>query len=606
MNSNCLKVVALLLLATHSWAHLTFDPYALKLIRDKFEKKLDTNYFFYDKKDRMENSFECLAEDGPYCQYLNGKMIHQESFNNSEDYERMKATSYGSIIRQTAYSILSQLRSQTNKGSDMLFYENRREILDELIFPQYFNRYMQLIFTFETFKAEDVEKPADRTITYDIEAAHFNTYLHPSLNHDIVVEVKVANLTIAAKKSTFVLEAIKPVTKMFSSFTALTSDDELEKVRFGQHKPQGNYLFTKTDSSEGVLKYSHKVLFQYLFARLHSSEEVTMIREGEVVKKTVSKAQNIEGLLAGKSVFNLSVSREDSTAKSSQDGWYRRYPKEPVFIDELRIGSNIDIDNVHVWFDISKFEKESAEIAKQKLKDLTQKPVSPAGVDPSDPAIMEFLKKNGLGNAKVIKLDDLGKIKEELEKQINKADPNSKSSKQEAKKETSEDTTKGKQDSNSKTTNKADPQKEAPRKSVNKEDLENDLSKMRESLIQFFQILSQLNDKDAEYVQNMAEKLESYLKSADQGIEAQINAELFLFEEFAKNLQSQLDDNRLHKDQKKRFLKIVNNFKNTIQELKKVLLLLKKAKSEKEIEEISEEYILLKRLAWQKLMEDGL
>ena len=50
------------------------DP--LQYLINKFEKKMDTNIYYFKNYERQQNERHfCLATDGPYCSFLNGKFL---------------------------------------------------------------------------------------------------------------------------------------------------------------------------------------------------------------------------------------------------------------------------------------------------------------------------------------------------------------------------------------------------------------------------------------------------------------------------------------------------------------------------------------------------
>lgn len=50
------------------------DP--LDFLINKFEKKLDTNIYYISKYERQRNDrFFCLSSDGPYCSFINERLL---------------------------------------------------------------------------------------------------------------------------------------------------------------------------------------------------------------------------------------------------------------------------------------------------------------------------------------------------------------------------------------------------------------------------------------------------------------------------------------------------------------------------------------------------
>ena len=56
------------------------DP--LLYLINKFEKKMDTNIYYVLNYERQKNEKHlCLAADGPYCSFLNGKYLGSMRFS---------------------------------------------------------------------------------------------------------------------------------------------------------------------------------------------------------------------------------------------------------------------------------------------------------------------------------------------------------------------------------------------------------------------------------------------------------------------------------------------------------------------------------------------
>ena len=47
-----------------------------KVVKQKLEKDIDTNYLFYDHvRSQVKNPYICNAEDGPYCKFASGTSL---------------------------------------------------------------------------------------------------------------------------------------------------------------------------------------------------------------------------------------------------------------------------------------------------------------------------------------------------------------------------------------------------------------------------------------------------------------------------------------------------------------------------------------------------
>ena len=151
-----------------------------------------------------------------------------------------------------------------------MFYENKREILDEILFPQYFSREMLLIFTFETFEIGIVDRLADKTVTYEVEQTRFNTYVYPEIRSSLAIDVEVKGVYIPGRTSPIVELGLKTVKKFMNTFGLLQSDLEVEEIRFGKTSPQGIYAYT-TDKP-ALFTYNVPVFFMFAFTRFHTVE----------------------------------------------------------------------------------------------------------------------------------------------------------------------------------------------------------------------------------------------------------------------------------------------------------------------------------------------
>ncbi len=180
-------------------SHMSYDSFALRQIREKFEKKIDTNYFLHSKAARQQStSVQCSSEDGPYCSFVNKKTIIDNIELNNTEYIIAKNGALGEILRKSSGEVIYQTMRQNERGSDFLFFDNTREIMDELLYPQLFSRASHFIFTFETFERGKQEKRADRVVHYDVDRSRFNSYLYPFLKDDLIVHVNVSNVWVPA------------------------------------------------------------------------------------------------------------------------------------------------------------------------------------------------------------------------------------------------------------------------------------------------------------------------------------------------------------------------------------------------------------------------
>lgn len=178
-------------------AYLKFDPYALHLIHDKFEKKIESNYYMVDKSARQKMgaaTTECLSEDGPYCPFLNGESINDRVETKNELYLLAKNSNIGLSFIDQGNRILKHNRQQSDPNHEALFFEKNRLILDELLYPSLFSRTMRLVFTFETFPTGKSESPFNKTSSFDIEASNFNSMLYPELSRSLIVSVAITNI----------------------------------------------------------------------------------------------------------------------------------------------------------------------------------------------------------------------------------------------------------------------------------------------------------------------------------------------------------------------------------------------------------------------------
>lgn len=244
--------ISVLILLGHVSCHISFDPYALKLIHEKFEKKIDTNYFLYDKAFRQkEDSVECASEDGPYCTFLNGKSFNSEIETNNSDYLAYKQATYNDLLR-AGYGVLSSTKQNIKKGSDFLFYDEKRKIFDELLYPQFFYRSIYFIFTFETFPTGHSERPLSRRVDFGVEAKEFNNILYPHLSRQFTLYVQVDGVFTPSLSTPIVDIGLKTLKRVVNSFGFLASDSELEEIRFGRNPPQGNFVFTKHSEGNSI------------------------------------------------------------------------------------------------------------------------------------------------------------------------------------------------------------------------------------------------------------------------------------------------------------------------------------------------------------------
>ena len=329
--------------------HMGFDPFALKVIREKFEKKIDTNYFMLDKSMRQQpNAVQCSSEDGPYCPYINGKNINDNIEKNNTEYLRTRNSALGESIRLASAQVLAGMKRENSRGSDLLFYESQREILDELLYPSMFSRSTHFVFTFETFTLDKAEKKIDTTVTYDVEGSRFNTYLYPHLSNDLLVSVDISNMYLPSSSSPLLTYGMKTMKRFMNSFGMLSTDTDMEEIRFGRSIPQGTYSYTK--DRQGTIKYSEDVFFQFIFARIHN------------VNSNV-KNSTISGYYNDTQVFSIEVSID-----KQMNGWKRYYLDNNPMINKIVIGHNLDVDNIHTYFSLSHYEKKMKGKKREELK----------------------------------------------------------------------------------------------------------------------------------------------------------------------------------------------------------------------------------------------
>jgi hypothetical protein len=192
-------VCALLLYSRPALGHMSYDSFALRQVREKFEKKLDTNYFLHGKAARQQpGAVQCSSEDGPYCSFVNRKAIVDPVERNNSAYLIAKEGALGEVLRRSGGEILYHTQRQVDRGSDFLFFDNKRELLDELLYPQLFARTAHFVFTFETFERGKQEKRADKVVQYEVEGSRFNSYQYPFLKDDLVVHVNVSHIWVPA------------------------------------------------------------------------------------------------------------------------------------------------------------------------------------------------------------------------------------------------------------------------------------------------------------------------------------------------------------------------------------------------------------------------
>lgn len=177
--------------------YLKFDPYALHVIHDKFEKKIESNYYLVDKATRQKaglGTTECLSEDGPYCPFLNGESFNDRLEANNDLYLMAKSSNIGMSFLEQGNRVLKHNRQQADPNNEVLFFEKNRLILDELLYPNLFSRTMGLVFTFETFPTGNSLAPFNKTVTFDIEGSNFNAMLYPQLAENMVIRVWLTNI----------------------------------------------------------------------------------------------------------------------------------------------------------------------------------------------------------------------------------------------------------------------------------------------------------------------------------------------------------------------------------------------------------------------------
>lgn len=197
MAGNITSLIWIVCLLNTALGYLKFDPYALHVIHDKFEKKIESNYYMVDKSTRQKAgkaSTECLSEDGPYCPFLNDESFNDRVETNNNLYLMAKSSSIGMSFMEQGNRLLKHNRQQADPNNEVLFFEKNRLILDELLYPHLFSRTMGLVFTFETFPTGNSLAPFNKTVTFDIEGSNFNAMLYPKLSENMVIRVLLTNI----------------------------------------------------------------------------------------------------------------------------------------------------------------------------------------------------------------------------------------------------------------------------------------------------------------------------------------------------------------------------------------------------------------------------
>lgn len=118
------------------------------------------------------------------------------------------------------------------------------------------------------------------------------------------------------------------------SFGFLASNEEREKVRFGDLQPGGKYAFTNS-TDEGIFKYSKSVIFNYVFVKPRSLQ---------------AKLTYVIGIYKGNQVFKRDIKF------GGMSEWIRIFFDEEYVIDEIRIGKNTIIDNLETKFNYGSYE----------------------------------------------------------------------------------------------------------------------------------------------------------------------------------------------------------------------------------------------------------
>lgn len=116
----------------------TYDPYALRFINEKLEAKIDTNLFLLHLSYQQTTEPEiCSSNSGPTCFFANNKKLAHPEPNPSLHY-LIKKKEHLVYLRNFNDQYITDLQRATRSGTDILFKESSRRVLDEMLFPKNF------------------------------------------------------------------------------------------------------------------------------------------------------------------------------------------------------------------------------------------------------------------------------------------------------------------------------------------------------------------------------------------------------------------------------------------------------------------------------------
>ena len=194
---NFYKFITILVLLQKIYTGYTYDDYGLKFLRTKLEKKLDNNYLLaqIERFQRTEPD-TCSTLLGSECMFINEKTIAFRGETDNQEYIKLAYSMHAHLLN-TNVQIISSLKDPTYFGEDILFKDDTRKILDQVLFPKRYPRTSLYIFTFETFEVRSTEYKVDKAYTFPVTSKLF---IDRSLAYDTNILVNIKDLYIPPKK----------------------------------------------------------------------------------------------------------------------------------------------------------------------------------------------------------------------------------------------------------------------------------------------------------------------------------------------------------------------------------------------------------------------
>ena len=402
----------------------------LPFLRKKFEKKLSTNYYMNPIITNQETfPAVCSASLGPHCSFLNNKNLNHLEEKKNRVYIR-EANKMMPKVKKMVNNLAKRRRKYGDKaGDDLIFMNEKRLKLDQILFPKRYPRILTLTFSFESFELgnedtlitrdtqargsipkkkknskksenrknpknkangkedksektkddvlEEEEEPEEAQIEFKFDKTKLlDSSLH-YLSFDFGVRVSFKNIWLPAKS---LIRSSRAKIEN-SIFPLLVSDKTRELVRFGKRKPEDKFAMTKT--KPGHLKYSVPLHFHYLFVKRNHK---------------YSGESYVAGKLRGETKFNFTIDLEH------QVDWRRIFLQNLTLVDEISLGPFLKLDNIQVRTDYAFLEKEYSEYFRSlKIKSIygevpekvIPSPFSPKTEKPPDKASSKDSDSNG-------------------------------------------------------------------------------------------------------------------------------------------------------------------------------------------------------------------